>query len=93
MKSSIGRRFSSDRTNVTRICLTGGACAGKTTALATLSHDLSSLGFKVLMVPEAATLMMKGGAMIVADGFSTTQGVTFQEILLKLQFALEDTYT
>ena len=33
---------------ITRICLTGGPCAGKTTALATLSTVLSQLGFKVL---------------------------------------------
>jgi hypothetical protein len=29
------------------------------------------------MVPEAATLMMKGGAMIVCDNFTATQGVIF----------------
>jgi signal recognition particle GTPase len=33
---------------ITRICLTGGPCAGKTTALATLSTVLTQLGFKVL---------------------------------------------
>ena len=31
-----------------RICLTGGPCAGKTTALSTLSTILSQLGFRVL---------------------------------------------
>ena len=49
---------------ITRICLTGGPCAGKTTALATLSQVLTQLGFRVLQVPEAATMLMKGGAMI-----------------------------
>ena len=33
---------------ITRIVLTGGACAGKTTALATLSVTLEQMGFKVL---------------------------------------------
>ena len=33
---------------ITRICLTGGPCAGKTTALATLSVVLQQMGFKVL---------------------------------------------
>lgn len=33
---------------IIRICLTGGPCAGKTTALATLSQVLTQLGFKVL---------------------------------------------
>jgi len=49
---------------IIRICLTGGPCAGKTTALATLNQTLSQLGFRVLIVPEAATMLMKGGAMI-----------------------------
>lgn len=44
--------------------LTGGACAGKTTALATLSVALEQMGFKVLQVPEAATMLMKGGCLI-----------------------------
>jgi len=33
---------------ITRICLTGGPCAGKTTALATLSSTLQQMGFAVL---------------------------------------------
>ena len=47
-----------------RLCLTGGPCAGKTTALTTLNQGLASRGFKVFMVPEAATMLMKGGAFI-----------------------------
>ena len=47
-----------------RICLTGGACAGKTTALASLTEKLLKSGYNVLQVPEAATLMMKAGVFI-----------------------------
>jgi putative protein kinase ArgK-like GTPase of G3E family len=47
-----------------RICLTGGPCAGKTTALQTLTQVLTSRGYRVLTVPEAATMLMKGGAFI-----------------------------
>jgi len=47
-----------------RVCLTGGPCAGKTTAMATLSNILTQRGYRVLVVPEAATMMMKGGCMI-----------------------------
>lgn len=93
-KQNIGRKFSKDRSsNITRICLTGGSCAGKTTAMAGLSQDLSQLGLKVLMVPEAATLLMKGGAMTCLDGLTVCDGVEFQKILLRLQIALEDTFT
>lgn len=69
-KQSKARRTSEGGVNITRILLTGGPCAGKTTALAAISQDLSHLGYKVLIVPEAATLIMKGGAMIVSSSFS-----------------------
>jgi hypothetical protein len=49
---------------ITRICLTGGPCAGKTTALATLSLHLKQIGYRVLLVPEAASILMNGGAII-----------------------------
>ena len=56
--------FNTAKFPIYRICLTGGPCAGKTTALATLTEILTKRGFTVLQVPEAATMMMKGGCMI-----------------------------
>lgn len=69
---------------ITRICLTGGPCAGKTTALATLSVVLQQMGFKVLQVPEAATLLMKGGAFIETGKMTLSKAVRFQINLMKL---------
>lgn len=63
--------------NLHKLCITGGPCAGKTTALAVLQTDLQQLGFVVLTVPEAATLLMKGGAMIVSSSFTKYQGLKF----------------
>ena len=76
--------------NIVRICLTGGPCAGKTTAIAEIKQDLHQLGIKCLVVPEAATLLMKGGAFIVSGGFTESQGLSFQKTLMRLQVALED---
>ena len=59
-----------DKVNVTRILLTGGPCAGKTTALAAIKSDLTQLGYKVLEVPEAATILANGGADCVPSGTS-----------------------
>ena len=42
---------------ITRICLTGGPVAGKTTALAELSLVLKQAGFRVLQVPEALRIL------------------------------------
>ena len=47
-----------------RICFTGGPCAGKTTAIAQLQDQISDKGYRVFTVPEAASLLMKSGAMI-----------------------------
>ncbi len=46
---------------VKKIVLTGGPCAGKTTALAYLSQKLGELGYRVFLVPEVATMFITGG--------------------------------
>jgi nucleoside-triphosphatase THEP1 len=86
------RRMSDLRIQLTRILITGGPCAGKTTALASIAGELTQLGYKVLIVPEAATLISKGGAMIASNAFSSEQGFLFQKNLMKLQIGLENVY-
>lgn len=75
---------------VTRLVLTGGPCAGKTTALATLSERLRARGFAVYVVPEAATIFWTGGASLA--GASAAQVAVFQASLLRVQLALEDAF-
>ena len=41
--------------NIKRIVLTGGPCAGKTTAQVRIVEHFSNLGFKVFTVPEVPT--------------------------------------
>jgi len=77
---------------VTRFLVTGGPCAGKTTFMTSVRDDLIQLGYKVLIVPEAATLIKKGGAMIASGDFTEQQGLNFQKALIKKQIALEDTF-
>jgi hypothetical protein len=70
-----------------RVCLTGGPCAGKTTALSVISDRLGSLGFRVFMVPEAATLLRKAGC-IIANAFACgAYRIDFQRSLLETQIA------
>ena len=64
-------------TPITRICLTGGPCAGKTTALVELQVVLNQMGFRVLQVPEAATILMKGGALIQSGKMNFAKAVQF----------------
>ena len=49
------------KTDIKKIVLTGGPCAGKTTALVRVVDHFSSLGFKVFTVPEVPTLYSLGG--------------------------------
>ena len=46
---------------VTKIVITGGPCAGKTTALASIQTAFSRLGYKVVTVPEPATEFISNG--------------------------------
>ena len=47
--------------------ITGGPCAGKTTAMTAIAQALEERHIKALVVPEAATLLFKGGAQIVSS--------------------------
>ena len=53
---------------------------------------MNQLGFRVLLVPEAATVLKKGGALITTSKMSFTDAVKFQMNLMKLQMALEDVF-
>ena len=38
---SVNNQERDERSNISRICLTGGPCAGKTTAIAAIKQDLT----------------------------------------------------
>ncbi len=44
-----------------KIVITGGPCAGKTTALSWIQNYITQLGYTVLFVPETATELISGG--------------------------------
>eukprot|EP01120_Amphizonella_sp_Union-15-10_P015660 TRINITY_DN8094_c0_g1_i4.p1 TRINITY_DN8094_c0_g1~~TRINITY_DN8094_c0_g1_i4.p1 ORF type:complete len:462 (-),score=87.80 TRINITY_DN8094_c0_g1_i4:63-1448(-) len=73
-----------------RIVLTGGPCGGKSTALAQIHRHLSALGFRVYMVPEAATILLGGGCQI--RDVDLERYLIFQTNLIKMQMALEDRF-
>ena len=47
--------------HITKIVITGGPSAGKTTALSWIQNAFSKLGYTVLFVPETATELITGG--------------------------------
>jgi predicted ATPase len=72
--------------------VTGGPCAGKTTALTELSFKLTQKGFRVLLVPEAAKVLKKGSALASTSNMTFGEAVKFQMNVMKLQMALEDIF-
>ena len=75
---------------VHRIVITGGPCAGKTTAMAKLSLRLQNMGFDVFVVPEVATLTITGGAK--PGNYTKKQHRDWEVSVLKIQMALEDNF-
>ena len=46
---------------ITKIVITGGPCAGKSTAMSRIQQTFGRLGYTVLFVPETATELISGG--------------------------------
>ncbi len=70
---------------VTKIVLTGGPCAGKTTALSWIQNNLPKYGFTVLFVPETATELIGGG--VTPWGCGTN--LDYQRCQMQLQIEKE----
>lgn len=47
--------------NIRKIVITGGPCAGKSTAMSWVQNAFSAKGYTVLFVPETATELISGG--------------------------------
>lgn len=70
---------------LTKIVITGGPCAGKSTAMSRIQEEFTQLGYTVLFVPETATELINGG---VAPWTCKTSD-EFQKFLMKLQIEKE----
>lgn len=70
---------------ISKIVITGGPCAGKTTAMSWLQNVFTQKGYKVLFVPETATELIGGG---VAPWVCKTNA-EYQKYQLRLQIEKE----
>lgn len=74
--------------NVTKIVLTGGPCAGKTTALARIVEHFTSRDYQVFIIPEVPTMFSQAGVDYLTknkDYFYEAENAT-----LHIQMGLED---
>jgi predicted ATPase len=76
--------------SIHRIVLTGGPCAGKSTALTHVTDFLAAASLQVYRVPEASTMLLCGGAAVV--GATPEQLLTFQRSIIRVTLALEDAF-
>ena len=76
--------------DIKRIVLTGGPCAGKTTALVRIIEHFSNMGFKVFTIPEVPTLFTQAGM----NYLTKNQGFFYEgeKATLEIQLSLEDKF-
>ncbi|MCD8217116.1 MAG: AAA family ATPase [Clostridiales bacterium] len=70
---------------ITKIVITGGPCAGKTTAMSRIQNEFSQMGYTVLFNPETATELIGGGVAPWTCGTNAQ----YQECQLLLQIEKE----
>ncbi len=88
--NSAERSISRAAKEIKRIVLTGGPCAGKTTALVKVIEYFTNLGYKVFTIPEVPTMFTQAGMDYL------TQNHDFfyegEKATLEIQLALEDKF-
>lgn len=77
--------------DIKKIVLTGGPCAGKTTALVKVIEHFSSRGYKVFTIPEMPTIFLQAGM----DYLTKNQDWFYEgeKSTLEIQLAFEDHFT
>ena len=75
-------------TNIHMIVVTGGPCAGKSTALSWIQKEFTQKGYTVLFIGESATELINSG---IKNGVCKTKK-DFQLAILRMQKSKEDLY-
>ena len=73
---------------ISKIVITGGPCAGKSTAMSRIQNEFSQIGYTVLFIPETATELITGGVAPWTCGTNAE----YQKCQLKLQLEKENIF-
>ncbi|MBQ6268015.1 MAG: AAA family ATPase [Clostridia bacterium] len=82
------RREEEAPAEIVKIVVTGGPCAGKTTAMSWIQNAFTQMGYVVLFVPETVTELIDGG---VAP-WTCRSNAAFQRCQLHLQLEKENVF-
>ncbi len=74
---------------ITKIVITGGPCAGKTTAMSWIQNAFTQQGYTVLFIGETATEFIRGGVAPWTCGTN----VDYQKCQMRLQLEKERLFT
>lgn len=75
--------------SIKKIVITGGPCAGKSTAIKTVKECLENIGYTVLLLPELATELISSGISPKTCGSS----YNYQKLQVMLQLEKERIYS
>mmetsp|Transcript_17657 Transcript_17657/g.15471 ORF Transcript_17657/g.15471 Transcript_17657/m.15471 type:complete len:138 (-) Transcript_17657:927-1340(-) len=80
------------KANIHKVVLTGGPCAGKTTAITVIGDRLRERGFKVYCIPECATLVFGGGVTIDISKMTLQENIKFHRTLIQFIINQEERF-
>ena len=75
--------------DIKKIVITGGPCAGKTTAMSWIQRHFTKQGYTVLFVPETATELITGGVAPWTCGTNADYQLCQMELQLKKEELFE----
>lgn len=88
VESLLAVREGEKNVDIKKIVITGGPCAGKTTAMSWIQSNFSKMGYTVLFVPETATELITGGVAPWTCGTNAE----YQKCQMKLQLEKEKVF-
>jgi len=74
--------------NMTKIVITGGPCAGKSTAMSRIQSAFTQMGYTVLFIPETASELITGGV----SPWTCKSNLDYQKCQMKLQMEKEKVF-
>lgn len=80
------------RSPVFRISISGGPCGGKTSLITKIKEEFTHMCFRVLALPEVATMVSKAGININTSQMSLEEKIMQEAFILRMKIFMEDEF-